>query len=74
MVRFDVFAAEAIEFFCEERVGTLIGDALFHEFNEIHNDIRQKNFGIFNTEPSKFTLIDRRLNKQKKACNGTFQS
>ena len=48
MVRFDVFAAEAVEFFCEEGVGTLIGTSLFHEFNEIHNDIRQKNFGIFN--------------------------
>ena len=48
MVGFDVFAAEAVEFFCEERVGTLIGTSLFHEFNEIHNDIRQKYFGIFN--------------------------
>ena len=48
MVRFDVFAAKAVEFFREECVGTLIGTALFHEFNEIHNDIRQKNFRIFN--------------------------
>ena len=35
MVRFDVFAAEAVEFFCEQRVGTLVGAALFHEFNEM---------------------------------------
>ncbi len=48
MVGFDVFAAEAIEFFCEERVGTLIGTALFHEINEVHNDLRQKHFGILN--------------------------
>ena len=48
MVGFDVLAAEAIEFFCEERVGTLIGTALFREFNEIHNDLRQENFRIFN--------------------------
>ena len=48
MVRFDVFAAEAVELFCEERVGTLVGTALFHEFNEMNNDIRQKNFRIFN--------------------------
>ena len=48
MVGFDVFAAEAIEFFCEERVGTLIGTALFHKFNEIYNDFRQKHFRIFN--------------------------
>ena len=48
MVGFDVFAAKAIELFCEECVGTLIGTSLFHEFNEIHNDIRQKDFRIFN--------------------------
>ena len=48
MVGFDVFAAKAIELFCEECVGTLIGTSLFHEFNEIYNDLRQKNFGIFN--------------------------
>ena len=48
MVRFDVLAAAAVEFFCEECVGTLIGTSLFHEFNEIHNDIRQKDFRIFN--------------------------
>ena len=48
MVRFDVFAAEAVEFFCEECVGTLIRTSLFHEFNEMNNDIRQENFGIFN--------------------------
>ncbi len=48
MVRFDVFAAEAVEFFCEERVGTLVGAALFHEFNEMNNDLWQKNFRIFN--------------------------
>ena len=48
MVGFDVFAAEAVEFFCEERVGTLVGAALFHEFNEMNNDLRQKNFRIFN--------------------------
>ena len=48
MVRLDVVATETIELFGEERVGTLIGTALFHEFNEIYNDLRQKNFGIFN--------------------------
>ena len=48
MVGFDVFAAEAVEFFCEECVETLIETALFHEFNEMNNDLRQKNFGIFN--------------------------
>ena len=48
MVRFDIFAAEAVEFFCEERVGTLIRTSLFHEFHEMNNDIRQKNFRIFN--------------------------
>ena len=48
MVRFDVFAADAVEFFCEERVGTLVGTALFHEFNEMNNDLWQKNFRIFN--------------------------
>ena len=48
MVRFDVFAAEAVELFCEQRVGTFIGTALFHEFNEMNNDLRQKNYGIFN--------------------------
>ena len=48
MVGFDVLAAEAVEFFCEQRVGTLIRTSLFHEFNEIYNDLRQKNFGIFN--------------------------
>ena len=48
MVGFDVFSAEAIELFREERVGTLIGTALFHEFNEMNNDIRQENFRIFN--------------------------
>ena len=48
MIRFDVLAAEAIELFREERVGTLIGTALFHEFNEMNNDIRQENFGFFN--------------------------
>ena len=48
MVRLDVLPAEAVEFFCEECVGTLIGTSLFHEFNEIHNDIRQKDFRIFN--------------------------
>ena len=48
MVGFDVFSAEAIELFREERVGTLIGTALFHEFNEVDNDLRQKNYGIFN--------------------------
>ena len=48
MVGFDVFAAEAVEFFCEECVGTLIGTALLHEFNEMNNDIRQENFRIFN--------------------------
>ena len=48
MVGFDVLAAEAVEFFREECVGTLIGTALFHEFDEMNNDIRQKYFRIFN--------------------------
>ena len=48
MVRFDVFAAKAVEFFREECVGTLIGAALFHEFNEMNYDLRQKHFRIFN--------------------------
>ena len=48
MVGFDVFAAEAVEFFREQRVGTLIGTALFHEFNEVNNDIWQENLRIFN--------------------------
>ena len=40
MVGFDVFAAEAVEFFCEECGGPLIGTSLFHEFNEMNNDLR----------------------------------
>ena len=48
MVGFDVFAAKAIELFCEECVGTLIGTSLFHEFNEMNNDFRQKNLRILN--------------------------
>ena len=48
MVGFDVFAAEAVEFFREQRVGTLIGTALLHEFNEMNNDFRQKNLRILN--------------------------
>ena len=48
MVGFDVFAAEAVELFCEECVGTLIGTSLFHEFNEVNNDIWQENLRIFN--------------------------
>ena len=48
MVRLDVVATETIELFGEERVGTLIGTALLHEFNEMNNDIRQENFRIFN--------------------------